>query len=96
MSRKILMLSLLLVASVAVAMPTNEELTEAHAQVKELMEPQFAANKARKASATDVADTAMGYLPVADTEGVKFELLKCAATYYAKGKNYDKATEAVE
>ena len=88
--------AILLPARNATAMPTKEELAEAQTTVNKLMKDHIAANKKGKESSEAVGDAAMAFAREADSEAAKFALFKGAVTYYARGKEYDKAADALE
>ena len=81
---------------VATAMPSKEELAKAQSIVNELMKDHITANKKGKESNEAVGDAAMALAKDAEGEAAKFALFKGAVTYYARGKAYEKAADAVE
>lgn len=95
MNIKVLMAGMTVVMAFAVvAMPSKAELNTAQKLVAELMESKVAEFKAKKISAEEIGDASMGYVKEAETEAVKFLLLKGAIGFYARGENYDKAADA--
>lgn len=94
--KRILLSALVLCALAATAMPTKKEQSEAQAIVNELMKDHIAANKKGKESNEAVGDAAMALAKDAQGEAAKFALFKGAVTYYARGKAYEKAADAVE
>lgn len=80
----------------ATAMPTKDEQAKAKSIVNELMKDHITANKKGKESHEAVGDAAMSLAKDADGEAAKFALFKGAVTYYALGKAYEKAADAVE
>ena len=77
------------------AMPTDSELEKAKPLVRELMESKMAELKAKKITASELADAVMEYASEAETEAAKFLLLRGAVSYYARDKKYDRAADAV-
>lgn len=96
MKRIMLVVVLALGTLVATAMPSKEELAKAQSIVNELMKDHIAANKKGKESHEAVGDAAMSLAKDAEGEAAKFALFRGAVTYYARGKAYDKAADAVE
>lgn len=96
MKRIMLVVVLALGTLVATAMPSKEELAKAQSIVNELMKNHITANKKGKESHEAVGDAAMSLAKDADGEAAKFALFRGAVTYYARGKAYDKAADAVE
>ena len=94
--KRILFAAFALSALWATAMPTKEELANAQSIVNELMADHIAANKKGKESNEAVGDAAMALAKDADGEAAKFALFRGAVTYYARGKAYDKAADAIE
>ena len=86
MNIKVLMAGMTVVMAFAVvAMPSKAELNTAQKLVAELMESKVAEFKAKKISAEEIGDASMGYVKEAETEAVKFLLLKGAIGFYARG-----------
>ena len=83
-------------ASVALAMPSQDEISEVQPLVAELMGPSVAAFKAKKMSGSEVGDAALKLAEEAEGEAAKFLCMKGAVTYYVKDKEYDKAADAIE
>lgn len=96
MKRIMLVVVLALGTLVATAMPSKEELAKAQSIVNELMKDHIAANKKGKESHEAVGDAAMSLAKDAEGEAAKLALFKGAVTYYARGKAYDKAADAIE
>lgn len=94
MNAKILCAIAIMVVAVATAMPPKSELKTAQALVTELMETKMAEFKAKKISAEQIADASMEYVKEAETEAVKFLLIKGAIGFYLRGEKYDKAADA--
>lgn len=78
------------------AMPSQAELDNVQPLVAKLMGPSVAAFKAKKLSGSEVGDKALKLAEEAEGEAAKFLCLKGAVTYYAKDKEYDKATDTIE
>ena len=78
------------------AMPTKEELAAAKEVVDEVMAPLVAESKKGTKTLSEVADGAMELEREAESDAEKFALLSSAASYYARGREYDKAADAVE
>lgn len=76
-------------------MPTQKEVAEVQPLVNELMSPLVKDFKAKKISDAEVGDGAMAFVEEAESLPAKFALLKGAVSYYAKGKEYDKAADAI-
>lgn len=87
--------ALALLAPILFAMPTQKEVAEVQPLVNELMSPLVKDFKAKKISAAEVGDGAMAFVEEAESLPAKFVLLKGAVSYYAKGKEYDKAADAI-
>ena len=96
MKRLLVAIMAIVVMMDSTAMPTKEELSAAKSVVGELMEPLVAENKKGAKSFSEVADGAMELVQEAESDAEKFMLLRGAASYYARGKKYDKAADAVE
>ena len=94
--KKMTTIALALAALAALALPTKEDMAEAQSIVNELMKDHVAANKKGKESNVAVGDVAMSLAQDAQGEAAKLILLKGAVTYYARGKEYEKAAKAVE
>ena len=94
--RTFLLVTLTLVFSMAWAMPTPEEIKKAQSLVSELMADDVAAFEKGDKKAVEVGDAALEYARRAQTEAAKFVLYKGALQYFVRGKEYDKAAEAVE
>lgn len=94
--KKMTTIALALAALAALAMPTKEDMAQAQSIVNELMKDHVAANKKGKVSNVAVGDAAMALAQDAQGEAAKLILLKGAVTYYARGKEYEKAAKAVE
>ena len=95
-ARLLAMAMMLLGSSVALAMPTQQELKKAQPLVAELMAPIMDDFKAKKKTAAEVADAAVKYAGEAETEAAKFMLYRSSIPYYVRGEAYDKAADAVE
>ena len=100
MRMKILGMSMVALAMTvqALAMPTRAELSKAQPLVNELMstaldEYKSASDKA--AAAVKVGDESCAFASEAETEAVKFLLLKGAVNYYVRGEAYDKAADCI-
>lgn len=84
------------VVTVALAMPTKDELAKAQPLVTELMAPAMAEFKAKTKTAAEVGEVSAKYAAEAETEAAKFLLLKGAIAFYVRGGEYDKAADTVE
>lgn len=80
----------------ATAMPSKEEQAKAQSIVNELMNDHVTANRKGKESNEAVGDAAMALAKDAQGEAAKFALFTGAVTYYARGKAYEKAADAIE
>jgi hypothetical protein len=94
--KRIAIIAFVLSTFAVAAMPTKEELAEAQPIVNKLMKDHIDANKKGKESSESVGDAAMAFAKDAEGEAAKFALFKDAVTYYARGKAYEKAADAVE
>ena len=94
--KRMALLAFALSALAALAMPTQKEQAEAHAIVRELLKVHVDANQRGKESHEAVGDAAMALARDAKGEAAKFVLLKGAASYYGRGRAYEKAADAVE
>ena len=95
-ARVLVMATMAVCSSVALAMPTQQELKKAQPLVAELMAPTMDDFKAKKKTAAEVADMAIKYAGEAETEAAKFMLYRSSVPYYVRGEAYDKAADAVE
>lgn len=88
----------ILMASVpiALAMPSQKEMSDVQPMVDELMNPLVKDYMAKKKTAVEVGAVAMGLVSKAKSQAAKFALLKCAVTYYSRAKEYDKAADSIE
>lgn len=80
------------------AMPTRAELSKAQPLVVELMAPTLEEYKSatdKTAGAVKVGDNSCAFAAEAETEAVKFLLLKGAVNYYVRGEAYDKAADCI-
>ncbi len=94
--KKMMTIAFALAAFAVLAMPTKEDMAEAQSIVNELMKDHVDANKKGKESNVAVGDAAMALAKDAQGEAAKLLLLKGAVTYYARGKEYEKAAGVVE
>lgn len=78
------------------AVPSAAALDATRPLVNELMADDLAALKAGRKSAVAVADAARALVANAETEAAKYLLLKTAFSLFLRGKDYDKAADAVE
>ena len=83
-------------ASVALAMPSQDEISEVQPLVARLMEPSVAAFRTKKMSGSEVGDEALKLSGEAEGEAAKFLCMRGAVTYYVKDKEYDKAAKTIE
>lgn len=83
-------------ASVALAMPSQDEINEVQPLVDKLMGPSVAAFKAKKLSGSEVGDKALKLAEEAEGEAAKFLCMKSAVTYYVKDQEYDRAADTIE
>ena len=95
-----LMIALVVMAATArvLAMPTRAELSKAQPLVVELMAPTLEEYKSatdKTAGAVKVGDNSCAFAAEAETEAVKFLLLKGAVNYYVRGEAYDKAADCI-
>ena len=95
-ARILVMAMIAVCSSVALAMPTQQELKKAQPLVAELMAPIMDDFKAKRKTAAEVADVAVKYAGEAETEAAKFMLYRSSIPYYVRGEAYDKAADAVE
>lgn len=82
------------------AMPTRAELASAQSMIDELMAPAIedfrnADEDGKASAAVKVADACVKFAKSAETEPVKFLLLKGAVRFYVRGQMYDKAADTV-
>ena len=85
-----------LVAGIAVAYPTKQELAEARPLVAELMKPVMAEFKAKTKTAAEVAQISIQYSESATGEAVKYLFLRGAVNYYVRGGEFGKAADTVD
>ena len=78
------------------AMPTTQEITATRPLVSELMAPVMAEYKAKTKTATEVANTAIGFAGSAKSEAACYLFLRGAVNFYVKGGEFGKAADAVE
>ncbi len=83
-------------ASLALALPPAGEIGKAQKVISVLMADDIAALKAGKKTPVEVGDAAVAFSKEAETEAMKYVLLKGALEYYVRGKDYDKAADAAE
>ena len=95
-------LAILLAATTAtvnlLAMPTRAELSKAQPLVVELMGPtleEFNSATDKTAGAVKVGENSCTFADEAETEAVKFLLLKGAVSYFVRGEAYDKAADCI-
>ena len=98
--KRLMLVMTMMCSAGALAMPTRDELKKAQTLVAELMAPAMADFKAagdkdKAATAVKVADASVEFANAAQTEAVKFLLLKGAVNFYTRGEAYDKAADAV-
>ena len=87
---------LALSAQFAFAMPDKDEIKRVQPMVLELMSPHEKNFDAKKETAKEVGDAAVGLAKKAEGEAAKYILLKGAIHYYALAKEYDLAADALE
>lgn len=97
---KMMIVAVVLGTANAFSMPTKVELAEARPLVIELLSPlKGAVNDAgaedKSDAAVKIGDAAVEFAKSANTEAVRFLLLKGAVGYYARGESYDKAADAL-
>ena len=83
----------------ALAMPTRAELSKAQPLVNELMSTaldEYKSASDKTAAAVKVGDESCAFASEAETEAVKFLLLKGAVNYYVRGEAYDKAADCID
>lgn len=85
-----------LIAGIAIAYPTKQELAEARPLVAELMNPVLAEYRSKAKSASDVAQTSILYSESAKGEAVKYLFLRSAVGYYIKDGDFGKAADTVD
>ena len=78
------------------AMPTTQEIAATRPLVSELMSPVMAEYKAKAKTATEVANTAIGFAGSAKSEAACYLFLRGAVSFYVKGGEFGKAADAVE
>ncbi len=83
-------------AQFACAMPSEVEIMRVQPMVLELMAPHEKNFDAKKETAKEVGDAAIGLAKKAEGESAKYILLKGAIHYYARAKEYDLAADALE
>ena len=91
-----LLVACALAAQFACAMPSEREITRVQPMVLELMAPHENDFDAKKETAKEVGDAAVGLAKKAEGEAAKYILLKGAIHYYARAKEYDLAADALE
>ena len=85
-----------LLAGMASAMPTAEEIAAVKPLVAELMKPDMDAMKLGRKSKVDVAKSAMQLIAQADTPAAKMLLARGAFQNFVKGGDYDAAEKALD
>lgn len=85
-----------LTISVAVAMPTRQEISKTRPLVAELMAPTMAEYKVKAKTAVDVADTSVAFAESAKNEATRYIFLRGAVGFYVKGGEYGKAADTVD
>ena len=80
----------------AYAMPTTQEIATTSPLVSELMAPVMAEYKAKTKTATEVANTAIGFAGSAKSEAACYLFLRGAVSFYVKGGEFGKAADAVD
>ena len=78
------------------AMPTTQEIATTRPLVSELMAPVMAEYKAKTKTATEVANTAIGFAGSAKSEAACYLFLRGAVGFYVKGGEFSKAADAVD
>ena len=78
------------------AMPTTQEIAATRPLVSELMSPVMAEYKAKAKTATEVANTAIGFAGSAKSEAACYLFLRGAVSFYVKGGEFGKAADAVD
>ena len=87
---------LALSAQFAFAMPDKDEIKRVQPMVLELMSPHERNFDAKKETAKEVGDAAVGLAKKAEGEAAKYILLKGAIHYYALAREYDLAADTLE
>jgi len=98
MKKLIIVMAAMAVTAQLLAMPTRAELSKAQPLVVELMAPTMGEYKSaadKTAAAVKVGDDSRAFAAEAETEAVKFLLLKGAVNYYVRGEAYDKAADCI-
>ena len=98
MKKLIIVMAALAATAQVLAMPTRAELSKAQPLVVELMAPTMGEYKSatdKTAAAVVVGDRSCAFAAEAETEAVKFLLLKGAVNYYVRGEAYDKAADCI-
>ena len=85
-----------LAAQFVCAMPSEREIWRVQPMVLELMSPHEKNFDAKKETAKEVGDAAVGLAEKAEGEAAKYILLKGAVHNYALAKEYDLAADALE
>ena len=85
-----------LLAGMASAMPTAEEIAAVKPLVAELMKPDMDAMKLGRKSKVDVAKSAMQLIAQADTPAAKMLLARGAFQNFVKGGDYEAAEKALD
>ena len=98
--KKLMIVTAVLAATAQVfAMPTRAELSKAQPLVNELMSTaldEYKSASDKTAAAVKVGDESCAFASEAETEAVKFLLLKGAVNYYVRGEAYDKAADCID
>ncbi len=98
MKKLAILLAVMVATAHLLAMPTRAELSKAQPLVVELMAPTLEEYKSatdKTAGAVKVGDNSCAFAAEAETEAVKFLLLKGAVGYYVRGEAYDKAADCI-
>ena len=98
MKKLAILLAIMAATAHLLAMPTRAELSKAQPLVVELMAPTLEEYKSatdKTAGAVKVGDNSCAFAAEAETEAVKFLLLKGAVNYYVRGEAYDKAADCI-
>ena len=98
MKKLAILLAVMVATAHLLAMPTRAELSKAQPLVVELMAPTLEEYKSatdKTVGAVKVGDNSCAFAAEAETEAVKFLLLKGAVNYYVRGEAYDKAADCI-
>ena len=94
--KNILLVACFAVSFAGLAMPKPTEIEKAQPLVVELMAEDVAAFRKGKKTASDVGESALAYAKKADSEASKYVLYEGAMQFFVRGKEYDRAADAIE